>query len=328
MKQDAFEAEAAPIRDDYRAMLDALENPRRRRAHAPALASFPQLHRRLCSDYALARARRFSPGFIAELEVSVRRGHRQLYRRRSAPFRSALGFMARQFPRTLRSHSGVFLIATMLFFLPMLAMGIAVHQDADLVYSLLDSEQVADLESLYDPARHKPGRGSERQADTDVAMFGFYVMNNVGIGFRTFAGGLILGLGSFVILLVNGLSIGAVAGHLTRLDYGATFWPFVSGHGPYELTAIAICGAAGLLLGQALLAPGQRTRLAALRANARDAVILVGGATVLLVFAAVIEAFWSAGPAPAGLKYAVGVLGWILVALYLALAGRASDDAP
>lgn len=328
MKQDAFEAAASPIWTDYRAMLDALENPRQRRAHVPTLSSFPQLHRRLCSDYALARSRRYSPGLIAELEGLVRRGHRQLYRRGSAPLRATLDFMARQFPRTLRRHSKVFWIAAALFFLPMIGMGIAVHQDADLVYSLLDAEQVAELESLYDPARHTPGRGSERQADTDVAMFGFYVMNNVGIGFRTFAGGLILGLGSLVILLVNGLSIGAVAGHLTRLDYGATFWPFVSGHGPYELTAIAICGAAGLLLGQALLAPGQRTRLAALRANARDAVILVGGAAVLLVFAAVIEAFWSAGPAPAGLKYGVGVLGWVLVGVYLALAGRAGDDAP
>ncbi|EGV19157.1 stage II sporulation protein M [Thiocapsa marina] len=327
MKQDAFESAASPIWTEYRVMLDALENPRRRRAHIPDLASFPQLHRRLCSDYALARSRRYSPGLIADLEVLVRRGHRQLYRRGSAPLRATLDFMARQFPRTLRRHSAVFWIAAALFFLPMIGMGVAVHQDTDLVYSLLDAEQVADLESLYDPTRHAPGRGSERLADTDVAMFGFYVMNNVGIGFRTFAGGLVLGLGSLVILLVNGLSIGAVAGHLTRLDYGTTFWPFVSGHGPFELTAIAICGAAGLLLGQALLAPGQRTRLAALRANARDAVILVGGAALMLVSAAVIEAFWSAGPAPSGLKYGVGVLGWVLVAVYLALAGRAGDDA-
>ncbi len=103
----------------------------------------------------------------------------------------------------------------------MFGMGIAVHQDRDLVYSLLDAAQVADPEGLYDPARHTSGRGSERQADTDVAMFGFDVMNNVGIGFRTFfAGGLLLGFGSIVILLFNGLSIDAVVGYLTRVNYG------------------------------------------------------------------------------------------------------------
>lgn len=327
MKQRLFERSQAQVWSNYRALLDTLEGRKPRQSRVPAPQAFPRLHRQICAHSALARSRRYSPGLIGELDALVRRGHRLLYQRRSAPLGAALDFMASRFPRTLRRHLGIFWIAIVLFFVPMLGMGIAVHQDRDLVYSLLDAAQVADLEGLYDPAQHRPGRANERQADTDVAMFGFYVMNNVGIGFRTFAGGLLLGLGSLVILLFNGLSIGAVAGYLTRLDYGSTFWPFVSGHGPYELTAIAICGAAGLLLGQAILAPGRRTRLAALRANARDAVILVGGAAILLVFAAVVEAFWSAGSATVTLKYAVGILGWALVAAYLGLAGRTGTDA-
>lgn len=48
---------------------------------------------------------------------------------------------------------------------------------------------------------------------------------------------------------------GAIAGHLTDIGYGQTFWPFVIGHGAFELTAIALAGAAGLKLGWALLAP-------------------------------------------------------------------------
>jgi uncharacterized membrane protein SpoIIM required for sporulation len=125
-----------------------------------------------------------------------------------------------------------------------------------------------------------------------------------------------------MFLILNGVFSGALAGHLTRLDFGSTFWPFVSGHAPYELTALAVSGAAGLLLGKALIAPGPRTRLAALRLNARDAVVLAGGAALMDVLAASIEAFWSAGGAPAGVKYAVGALGWVLVGLYLGLAGR------
>jgi uncharacterized membrane protein SpoIIM required for sporulation len=99
----------------------------------------------------------------------------------------------------------------------------------------------------------------------------------------------------------------------------------VSGHGPYELTAIAISGAAGLLLGKALIAPGRRTRLAALRVNARDAVTLVGGAALMLLLAAAVEAFWSGSGGPSGLKYGVGAVGWVLVALYLGLAGRRAE---
>jgi uncharacterized membrane protein SpoIIM required for sporulation len=207
-------------------------------------------------------------------------------------------------------------------------MGIGCYRDPGLIYSVMDPGQAGEIESLYDPANRKPGRGAERQADSDFQMFGFYIANNVGIGFRAFASGLVLGLGSALILLFNGVFIGAVAGHLTRLELGSTFWSFVAGHGPYELTAIVVSGAAGLLLGKALIAPGRSTRLAALRANARDAVTLAGGAALMLVLAAVVEAFWSGSGAPAGVKYGVGLLGWILVILYLGLAGRSGSRGP
>ena len=329
MKQQAFEAAHAPLWDDYHAVLDDLEAGRHASTAdgAASPACFPRLYRRLCGHYALARSRGYSPGLTAELHDQVRRGYRQLYRRRIRPVRAALNFMANDFPRTLRRHVLIVGLGAALFFLPMLLMGFAVHSDGELIFSIMDSGQVGDLEAAYAPANRKPGRAAERQADTDFAMFGFYVMNNIGIGFRTFAGGLAFGLGSVFLLLFNGLHIGAAAGHLTRLDYGATFWPFVSGHGPYELTAIAVSGAAGLLLGKALLAPGRHTRLAALRANARDAVALAGGAALMFLLAAVVEAFWSAGTAPAWLKYGVGAAGWLLVALYLIFAGRGEPRA-
>jgi len=321
MRQAPFEAAHAAQWADYRRLLSALEGRGRDPSPDLPLARFPALYRRLCAHYALARARRYAPGLIGELHELVRRGYPHLYRRRRAWLAPALGFMAGGFPRTLRRHARVCALAAALFFLPGLLMGLACGQDGELIFSLMDAAQVAELESMYDGAG-KTGRGAERQADTDFMMFGFYVMNNIGIGFRTFAAGLLVGLGSLVILIYNGLAIGAAAGHLTGLGFGSNFWPFVSSHSPFELTAIAICGAAGLLLAAALLAPGRRTRLGALRANARDAVVLVGGAALMLLLAAVVEAFWSAGGAPAGVKYGVGGLGWVAVILYLTLAGR------
>ena len=41
-------------------------------------------------------------------------------------------------------------------------------------------------------------------------MFGYYIRNNTGIGFQTFAGGLLLGLGTLFFLVFNGFYIGAV----------------------------------------------------------------------------------------------------------------------
>ncbi|WP_295384512.1 stage II sporulation protein M [uncultured Thiodictyon sp.] len=329
MRQGPFEATHATEWADYRRLLADLEGRARRPDPTVdrELARFPALYRRLCAHYALARTRRYAPGLIAQLHDLVRRGYPCLYRRRLAWLAPTLGFMATTFPRTLRSHARVCALAAALFFLPAAFMGLACGQDSELIYSLMSAHQVTELESMYDPGAAKPGRGADRQADTDFQMFGFYVMNNIGIGFRTFGAGLLLGLGSVLILVFNGLTIGAAAGHLTHLGFGSAFWPFVSGHSPFELTAIVISGAAGLLLGRALLAPGHQTRLGALRANARDAVVLVGGAALMLLLAAVVEAFWSSGGAPAGVKYLVGALGWVAVTLYFALAGRAAPGA-
>ncbi len=329
MKQQQFETANTAAWDQYRRLLETLEGGRSGdRAQGEGsvdLDRFPHLYRQVCGHYALACSRGYSPGLSSDLHDLVRRGYCQVYRRRPRLIQPALTFMASHFPRTLRRHALLFWLAMALLFAPMLGMGLATHADGEVIYSLIEATQVAELEAMYDPSNPRPGRGVERQADTDFAMFGFYVMNNVGIGFRSFAGGLILGLGSAFILLFNGSYIGAAAGHLTRLDYGTTFWPFVAGHAPYELTAIAISGAAGLLLGKALLVPGNRTRLAALRVNARDAILLVGGASIMLLLAAVVEAFWSSGPAPAPVKYGVGVAGWLLLGLYLTLAGRGSS---
>ena len=72
---------------------------------------------------------------------------------------------------------------------------------------------------MYDPANRRLGM---READTHLAMFGFYIWNNVRIGFQTFAGGLLVGLGTVWFLASNGVMIGAVAGYLTQIGFGAT----------------------------------------------------------------------------------------------------------
>jgi uncharacterized membrane protein SpoIIM required for sporulation len=177
---------------------------------------------------------------------------------------------------------------------------------------------------MYDPAAGKLGR--EREADTDIFMFGFYIKNNISVAFRCFAGGMLLGIGTLLVLFFNGMFIGTIAGHLTRLDYVDTFYPFVVGHGSFELTAIVFSGAAGLRLGYALINPGQFTRLDALRAAGRDVVPMIYGIVLMLIIAAFLEAFWSSSASlPVGVKYGVGALLWSLV-LFYSFSGRRHES--
>jgi len=155
-------------------------------------------------------------------------------------------------------------------------------------------------------------------------MFGFYIWNNVRIGFQTFAGGLLFGVGSVWFLGANGVIIGAVAGYLTQVGYGDTFWSFVAGHSAPELLAIVLSGAAGMKMGLALISPGGVSRKAALMAAAKPAVRLMYGAAMMFVFAAFVEAFWSPLRSfPLEVKVAAGLAGWALALAYFTLAGRA-----
>jgi len=323
MRQLGFEQQHRDQWERLRLLLDDLDRAQRRRQHTAAeFEAVPKLYRELCNHYAIARSRHYSPALEQQLHELVLRAHRRLYSGRSAEWWRLVQFIAYGFPCALRRQIHYFWLAAALLVLPGLLLGGFCYLQPEAIYSVMDADQVAGMESMYDPANRKPGRSPERGAETDLMMFGHYISNNIGIGFRTFAGGMLFGLGTVLLLLFNGVVLGAVAGHLTRIGYQETFWPFVSGHGAFELTAIVICGAAGLILGHALIAPGQLTRLEALKLGAREALPLVMGAAFMLLIAAFIEAFWSSSPVAGEIKYGVAGLFWILVLLYLGLAGR------
>lgn len=323
MHQEAFVAHYQPLWDELEAILNSLERSRWRGRRQESTASrLPRLYRQVCNHYALAQRRRYSPTLVEQLHRLVLRGHQQLYSRHGAWLWQLLVFIAADFPRTLRTNLRYFLLSLALFLLPAVIFGGMCMGDEYLIYSIMDNEQVSTIEAMYDPGNRKVGRQAGRNAESDFVMFGYYIYNNIGIGFRTFALGVLAGIGTVMTLLFNGLVIGGVAGHLTRIGYTDTFWPFVSGHAALELTAIVIAGAAGLMLGHALLAPGQYRRLDALKRQGRVALKLAMGAALMLLGAAFIEAFWSSSGFASPIKYAVAALLWFLVLAYFIFAGR------
>lgn len=284
-------------------------------------SDFPALYRRVCHHLALARSRMYSPALIDELHDLVLRGHALLYKTPSHTMGRLLRLFTVRFPRQVRREAPLVALAAVLFFGPLLTLILVLQYAPDMVYTVLDPDQVQGLQEMYAPGREKLGR--ERDADSDFQMFGFYIFNNTSIGFRTFASGLLLGIGTLVVLIYNGLVIGAAAGHLTQIGYISSFWGFVAGHSAFELTAIVLSGTAGLRLGLAVLAPGRASRLRALRQAADQSVPVISGAALLFLMAAFVEAFWSSTTWPSPeVKYAVGVTLWVAVLLFFATAGR------
>ncbi|MCP1441277.1 putative membrane protein SpoIIM required for sporulation [Pseudomonas sp. GGS8] len=319
MKQSLFENRHKAEWEQFALTLERLE----RNKEASRIASFPSDYRRLCHHLALAQERGYSSFLIDSLQQQVLRGHRQLYRHRSRLGANMLGFILAGFPRLVREQWRFVLASGLIFFGSLIGFALLVYLFPELVYSLIPAEQVSEMQNMYDPDAGHLGRLAERAASEDWMMFGYYIMHNIGIAFQTFASGLLFGLGSAFFLFFNGLMIGAVAGHLTHIGYGQTFWSFVIGHGAFELSAIALAGAAGLQLGWALIAPGRLPRAEALRLAARKSVLLICGVMLLLLIAAFIEAYWSSRSETALLtKYLIGAALWVSVATYLLFAGR------
>jgi len=290
----------------------------------------PSHYRRLCHQAALAYRRGYSPLVTARLQVLMQRGHDVLYRAPPTLWRQAGRFVLADFPRLVRAQRGWLWLAVVVFAGSMLAMFALVTHWPELAHAVLTSEQLAEFEHMYAPdsTLAEDGRGSAG----NLNMFGFYIYNNISIGFRTFASGLLAGVGSMLVLLSNGVQFGVVAAYLQGLGHGPQFWPFVAGHSAPELTAIVIAGAAGLQLGFALVAPGRLGRMDALRRAGWTGALLCAGVFVMLLFAAFVEAFWSAQPqVPAAIKFVVGALLWLMVLAWLGFGGRAhegDDDAP
>jgi uncharacterized membrane protein SpoIIM required for sporulation len=292
----------------------------RKRKKETNLSELPLRYRQVCQDLALAKHRLYGRELVQRLNRLALQGHEQLHTRPGHFLGDFIRFVRIGFPSLVRENAAFFGTASALFYGPCFLMMLAGWFYPEAILAVLGPEQMRQYEDMYNPDTTPvlDGRGS----DSDLYMFGYYIQHNIGIGFRTFAGGVLCGAGSVFFLIFNGLAIGATFAHLTRTGMGETLYPFVVGHGAFELTAITFSGAAGLKLGYALLAPGRLTRGQALVEHGKSAVRIMFGAAGMLLIAAFIEGFWSPSSAPTTVKYAVGAVLWSSVLAYFLFAGR------
>lgn len=305
-------------------LLEIIRKRRQRKQSSVELEHVAVLYRRTCGHLALARARAYPAYLVERLEGLTAEAHQVIYYRSELGIARLRRLLGRDFPEAVRAHARYVWAATALLVLPAAILGLLVHWRPELILSLVDPLTVAQFEAMY--ASDAESIGHVRTADTDWAMFGYYIRHNIGIAFQCFAGGLLAGVGSLFYLAYNGAVIGGIAGYVTERGLSATFYSFVATHSSFEMTAIVLSGAAGMRLGHSIWVPGQFTRLQSLVVAAREAIVIIYGAALLLLLAAGVEAFWSsAGAVPNWLKYTAAAGCWTAVISYLSLQGRSAS---
>lgn len=291
------------------------------------LERFAGLYRLTAAD--LARARTYGAGasLVFTLERWVGSGHNLLYREDRRSWTRLLRWLRFGFPRRVRARRGFVALAALFLFVPGIATSVAVELHPPLARQLMPREMIARAETAPERAR----QGGQYVEVPDVHMpvlSSRLIANNVQVTFLAFAGGVLAGIGTALLLVFNGVHIGAAVGLFRSEGAGRLLWEFVAPHGAIELTAITIAGAAGLLLGSAIVAPGRLTRGRALSERAREGVSLLAGTTLLLILAGLVEGFVSPAPVPAALKLLVGLGVALAVLAYLVLGGRRAPPDP
>ncbi len=244
------------------------------------------------------------------------RAHNVLYTARRDRRSGAWAFLARGFPQVVRGCSGEIGLAATLA-LAGLAIGAALAATRPGFERFVLGPEMIDTIDRGEMWTHS------MVAVKPLASSGI-MTNNLVVAFATYATGVLAGVGTVYLLLLNGVLIGVIGMACYRGGMSLSLWSFVAPHGALEVPALVIAGGAGLALARGVLFPGTLPRRDAMaRAGARS-VRLILGVVPLLVIAGVIEGFVSPTPLAPPLKFTMGAALLLLLVIYLVAGGRES----
>ena len=281
------------------------------------IARLDAAHRRAAADLAVASAAYPNTDALRFLNQLCARAYQSIYAVRPERVRALKKFFAVEFPRLIRSELRFIGAAAALLFLGIALDATALWVEPGLAVTLIPLElrEYVSRGALWTDnlLEYMPPSSAATQILT----------NNLQVTILAFGSGISAGLGTIYVLIANGRHIGAVVMHCAQNGLGGSILTFMAAHGPVELSIICISGGAGLIVGHALVAPGERTRAQALRERAGKAVRMVVGCAPFLAAIGVVEGFVSPGDlfTPA-LKVALGLSLFVGFWAYLLRAAR------
>lgn len=254
------------------------------------LIEFGRSYRRAGALLSRARTAGLSGGDVAALNRLLASAYSLLTVPPRRKVGSAVEFLVHEFPRAFRREIRVIMLAAAIFFIGAL-IGLAVALLSGRATEMVVGTRMQQAFNQV-AERHVDNRDWMPETMRPVASIEI-MTNNIKVAFLAFASGVMLCLGSFYVLLYNGIILGAIGVVVHQRGVDAAFWGFVAPHGVVEIPAILISAAAGLIIGYGVIAPGRLPRLTALREASRRAVPLLIGVVLMLMEAGLVEGFLS-----------------------------------
>jgi uncharacterized membrane protein SpoIIM required for sporulation len=322
---ERFQAQEQPLWSQLESLLTQLESRPDRLLKPAEAEQLQELYAQTAADLNRVTHGALAPELKRYLERLVARAYAELYYAR--PARSELWQPRRwlriftAFPETFRRQSRFFALALLVTLLGSAFGGLAVRFDPAAVDVLLPADY------LRDP-RMRVGneeKGQNRHLDSaqiEAEFSAELIKHNIEVSLLAAGLGVTFGVGTALLLFENGLLLGAVAVRYTQQGFGLFVTAWLVPHGAFEIPSILVAGQAGFYLARLLL---RRREDRNMRQSMREWLLLIAGMALMLVWAGLMEAFFSQHHAPVlpyGFKVAVGAAELVLLTLYLLFTGR------
>lgn len=276
--------------------------------HKNELDELGSVYRQVSSHLAYAQTYFPNHETTQYLNHLVIRAHNNLYGIKKKGFwREVFRFFTYEFPILFYQRSRFFYLAAFLLFAGFLLAFTLTYVDKEYAAYFLPSE-------IY---QHVDPKQVENQPQWNHAIVSSEIMvNNIRVAFFCFVFGILLGIGTVLLLLMNGMLLGALAALYHQADGGFIFWAYIWPHGVIELTAIFIAGAAGIALAYRIFVPGDLTRRHAIVKEGKVTIKLILGVIPMFILAGIIEGYITPAPLPHWVKYLVALVTLLFLLVY------------
>jgi uncharacterized membrane protein SpoIIM required for sporulation len=278
------------------------------------LREFGLLYRQAAADLSAVRADEAARTLEAYLNRLVSRAHNHIYSGDRMSLSSVWNFLSKGYPRIFRRLLPYTTVALAIFLAGALLGTLLTVARPQFMHAMLGPQMIDKIE------HHQMWTDSILTAKPQESSR--IMTNNIAVCFYTYAGGILAGLGTILLMFTNGLSIGVITTACTQHHMALSMWSFVAAHGALELPSIFISGGAGLRLASGLLFPGMLRRRDALALAGAESIRLLSGTIPMLVIAGILEAFLSPTHAPLALKFSVSAVLLTGLCLWLSEGGR------
>ena len=323
LKSAAFRAEREASWRELEALVGRVEQGGLAALAPRELARLPALYRAALSSLSVARAISLDRNVLDYLEALAGRAYLAVYGTRRRLREALADFFVRRFPRAVRAHAPHLALAAAILVLGAATGWALTARDAERFYAFVDPVYAQGRGPASSTESLREVLYADRDTATILKTFAMFLFqNNARIGIVAFAIGFAGAVPTALLLFSNGLVLGAFSALYAGRGLGLEFFAWLLPHGVTELTAVALCGAAGLAIGQALLFPGREERLAGLARRGREAGVVAVGAVALFFVAALIEGIFRQRVHSVPVRYAVALATAGLLAAYLAASGK------